>query len=142
MNCHLILRSLALSTVKNCRKNIYTTTVYKLPDVWEPDDKGRTQNKIYTRKKSVEEQLWEEKSYFEKIKLEYELFKKECNVFKNEIKSAFDGPFITYNAGEVDVVWRFSENPECLEEWIVTADSDCDEGFSSAKYASFKRVFT
>ncbi|XP_051166579.1 complex I intermediate-associated protein 30, mitochondrial [Leptopilina boulardi] len=132
MNCHLLLRSLLSSTVKNCKKHIYTTAVNKA-DVYERDHRGSTKNKFYEPKKSLEEQLWEESSYLDKLKYEFNLYKKHFKLLKKEIKDYYDGTLFDYRRGEVDVFWRFSENPECLEDWIVTADQDCDDGYSSCK---------
>jgi len=38
-------------------------------------------------------------------------------------------PILDYRAGEVDVFWRFYDQPS-LDHWIVTSDSDHAEGFS------------
>lgn len=35
-------------------------------------------------------------------------------------------------AGEVDMLWQFGD-PKLLDNWVVTADSDHNEGFSSCE---------
>lgn len=134
MNCRLILRKLlSSSTVKNFQRNIYITAECRThPDVWEPDHRGRTRTKIYKAKKTPEELLWEDESYIDKLKLELKLWKEQLTLLKNEVFN-FKGPILLYRRGEVDVVWRFSEDPKCLENWIVTADSDCEDGYSTCK---------
>ena len=132
MNSHVILRSLLSSTVKTFKKNIHTTSSYKLPEVWQPDKKGRTYNKIYD-KKSPEEEEWEKLGFIEKLKGEIQLFKEEFKLWTKEFTSRWDGPILTYRTGEVDVVWRFNEDPKCLEKWICSTDSDNGEGYSTAE---------
>ena len=133
MNSSLILRSLLFTTAKNLRKNIHATAGYKLPEVWQPNKKGGTYHKEQIEKKSVEEEEWEKLGYWTKVKEEYRLLKIECRKFMEEIKENFRGPILEYRKGEVDVVWRFSEDPECLNNWIVSTDSDNNEGYSTAK---------
>ncbi|XP_033217870.1 complex I intermediate-associated protein 30, mitochondrial [Belonocnema kinseyi] len=133
MHYRLIFRALLSSTVKNARKSIHTTAGYKVPDVWQPNKKGGTYNREQDEKKSPEEEEWEEQSFGEKIKGEWSMIKKEFAKFKDEWKENLKGPVVIFRKGEVDVIWRFSEDKECLNNWIVSTDSDNNEGYSTAK---------
>lgn len=61
-------------------------------------------------------------------------FKKEFGLWIEEIKEVCQmDPILTYRRNEVDVVWRFKGDQKSLDQWIVTCDSDYNEGYSTAK---------
>lgn len=58
--------------------------------------------------------------------------KSEIQMWNNEVKEKLKmDPIVLYRPGETDVAFKFTE-PEDLEKWVVTADSDHNEGFSTA----------
>ncbi|CAH1975892.1 unnamed protein product [Acanthoscelides obtectus] len=86
---------------------------------WEPDDKGgyRDDRKFPPFKERMREGLKE--------------LKKEIALWSQEVKEHLEAdPVLMYRPGEVDVAWQFG-NKEALEEWVVTADADNNEGFSN-----------
>lgn len=73
-------------------------------------------------------------SIFSKISEGYRQFKEEFGILMDEIKEKLKmDPVILYRQNEVDVVWRFNGDPKSLDQWVVTCDSDYEEGFSTAK---------
>lgn len=57
--------------------------------------------------------------------------KQEIAMWTEEVKVAFESdPFYIYRAGETDVIWKFG-NTEALSNWVVTSDSDHNEGYST-----------
>ena len=61
-------------------------------------------------------------------------FKEEFGIFMEEVKEILKmDPTIIYRQNEVDVVWRFNGDPKALDQWVVTCDSDYEQGFSTAK---------
>lgn len=60
--------------------------------------------------------------------------KNEIALWKEEVKEKFEGdPLLVFRPGEIDVAWKFSEQKD-LDKWIVTADSDHNEGYSKANF--------
>ncbi|KAJ8963838.1 hypothetical protein NQ314_005353 [Rhamnusium bicolor] len=58
--------------------------------------------------------------------------KHEIALWSNEVKERFESdPLLVFRPGEVDVIWQF-KNAESLKKWIVTNDSDNNEGFSKS----------
>lgn len=62
----------------------------------------------------------------------YRQLKKELGIWVEEVKESLD-PILMYRPNEVDVVWRFNGDPSSLDHWVLTCDSDYEEGYSSAK---------
>lgn len=64
----------------------------------------------------------------------YRQFKEEFGIWLEEMKEQFRmDPTLMYRTNEVDVVWRFNRDPKSLDQWVITCDSDYEEGFSTAK---------
>lgn len=60
--------------------------------------------------------------------------KEEFGIWLEEMKESMKmDPTIIYRTNEVDVVWRFNEDPKSLDQWVTTCDSDYEQGFSTAK---------
>lgn len=58
--------------------------------------------------------------------------KEEIKMWQNEVKERIlMDPVLLYRPGEVDVAFQFRKNTD-FEKWVVTADSDNNEGFSTA----------
>lgn len=73
-------------------------------------------------------------SIFGKIHEGYRQFKEEFHIWMEEVKEQLKmDPIIIYRTNEVDVVWRFKGDPKSLDQWVITCDSDYNEGFSTAK---------
>ncbi|CAH0552003.1 unnamed protein product [Brassicogethes aeneus] len=98
----------------------YLKTSAPLQVFWERTDKGgyRDDRQYPPFKDRMREGLKE--------------LKKEIVLWKQEVKDHFEGdPVLIFRPGEVDVQWKFNK-PECLDKWIVTTDSDNNEGYSTA----------
>ncbi|XP_071649718.1 complex I intermediate-associated protein 30, mitochondrial [Temnothorax longispinosus] len=64
----------------------------------------------------------------------YRQFKEEFGLLMEEVREKLrNDPIFIYRQNEVDVVWRFKGDPKSLDQWVVTCDSDYNEGFSTAK---------
>lgn len=62
-------------------------------------------------------------------------FKEEFGILMEEVKENLRmDPTLVYRTNEVDVVWRFRGDPKSLDQWVITCDSDYNEGFSTAKW--------
>lgn len=62
------------------------------------------------------------------------MLKSEIKMWKDEMTEKLKmDPIVMYRPGEVDIAFKFTEEKD-LERWVVTADSDHNEGFSSAKF--------
>ncbi|KYN08724.1 PREDICTED: complex I intermediate-associated protein 30, mitochondrial [Cyphomyrmex costatus] len=73
-------------------------------------------------------------SVFGKIRQGYQYFKEEFGILMEELKERFRmDPIFIYRQNEVDVIWRFKGDPKSLEQWVITCDSDHNEGFSKVK---------
>uniref|UniRef100_A0A1L8DUN7 Putative chaperone protein n=1 Tax=Nyssomyia neivai TaxID=330878 RepID=A0A1L8DUN7_9DIPT len=60
--------------------------------------------------------------------------KTEIALWKEEVREKIrSDPILLYRAGEVDVKFQFKE-PQDLEKWVCTADSDHNQGHSVAKF--------
>lgn len=69
-----------------------------------------------------------------RIREGYQQFKQEFGLLIEEVKERLRmDPIIIYRQNEVDIVWRFKGDPKSLDQWVVTCDSDYNEGFSTAK---------
>lgn len=57
--------------------------------------------------------------------------KHEIAVWKNEVIERFENdPTYLYRPGETDVLWKFGDE-KALDQWVVSSDSDHNEGYSS-----------
>lgn len=75
----------------------------------------------------------EPKTVLERLKQGYSQFKEEMGVLKDEMIEKFQmDPIVSYRQGEVDVHWTFKGDPKKLEQFVVTCDSDFNEGYSKA----------
>lgn len=55
--------------------------------------------------------------------------KEEIALWSKEVKEHLEAdPFLLYRPGETDIAWRFNEKN--YKDWIVTSDSDNNEGYS------------
>lgn len=73
-------------------------------------------------------------SIFDRMRLGYEQFKEEFGILLGELKEHFRmDPTFIYRPNEVDVIWRFKDNPNSLDQWVVTCDSDYEQGYSTCK---------
>ncbi|XP_011176188.1 complex I intermediate-associated protein 30, mitochondrial isoform X1 [Solenopsis invicta] len=73
-------------------------------------------------------------SIFGKLREGYRQFKEEFGIFLEEVREQLrNDPTLLYRLNEIDVVWRFRNNPKALDQWVTTCDSDYNEGFSTAK---------
>lgn len=100
--------------------------ITNLSNIYERDPKSGY--KIVYDRPLIEQDL----NVFQRIHKGYQQFKEEFSIFMKEIKEQMD-PILLYRPNEVDVVWRFKGDPKSLDEWILTCDSDYEEGFSTAK---------
>ncbi|XP_014225983.2 complex I intermediate-associated protein 30, mitochondrial [Trichogramma pretiosum] len=83
--------------------------------------------------KSKEEREWEKWSLKRKLLLEFNLFKEGIKeTYRNYISEFKRGPMIVVHPHEVDVLMRFTGQPEDKDKWIVTVDQDHEMGYSSA----------
>lgn len=58
--------------------------------------------------------------------------KQEIKLWSHEVKERFEqDPLLVFRPGETDVIWRFGKQ-ESIQNWNVTADSDHNEGYSTA----------
>lgn len=112
------------------RKNGYTcrtiSTTRENKFFFEHDERGR-----YPRKSDYKQGP---QTVIEQVQQGYKYLVEELRIFKEETKEKFRGdPTLINRPGEVDVQWRFDGDPEMLERWVVTADSDYGEGNSTAR---------
>lgn len=64
----------------------------------------------------------------------YRQFKEEFGLLVAEVREQLRmDPILIYRTNEVDVAWRFKGDPKSLDQWVMTCDSDYNEGFSTAK---------
>ncbi|KAG5318966.1 CIA30 protein, partial [Pseudoatta argentina] len=108
------------------RRKLHMTS--SLSCFYEPDRKSGYK-KVYDRP-SPEQNL----SIFGKIREGYRQFKEEFGILMEEVKEKLRmDPIFTYRQNEVDVVWRFKGDLKSLNQWVITCDSDYNEGFSTVK---------
>ncbi|CAG9813347.1 unnamed protein product [Phaedon cochleariae] len=97
----------------------YIRTSPCLKTFWEKDDKGGYKdNRQYPSLK-------------ERMRGGIKELKHEIALWKEEMKERLESdPLLIFRPGEVDVQWQFNDT-ESLKKWIVTADSDNNEGHSN-----------
>ncbi|XP_012219618.1 complex I intermediate-associated protein 30, mitochondrial [Linepithema humile] len=108
------------------RRKLHTTA--NLSCVYQRDRKSGY--KVVYDKPPQEQNL----SIFGRMCEGYRQFKEEFGILMDEVKEILKmDPIFIYRQNEIDVVWRFNGDPKSLDQWIVTCDSDYEEGFSTAK---------
>ncbi|XP_018308467.1 complex I intermediate-associated protein 30, mitochondrial [Mycetomoellerius zeteki] len=108
------------------RRKLHMTS--SLSCVYEPDRKSGYK-KVYHRP-PPEQNL----SIFGKIREGYRQFKEEFGILMEEVKEKLRmDPIFMYRQNEVDVIWRFKNDLKSLDQWVITCDSDYNEGFSTVK---------
>ncbi|XP_014470793.1 PREDICTED: complex I intermediate-associated protein 30, mitochondrial [Dinoponera quadriceps] len=115
-----------LTNVAIGRRKFYTTT--NLLTLLERDRKSGY--KIVYDRPPVEEDL----TVLQRIVKGYGQFKEEFGILMEEVRERLTkDPIVYYRPNEVDVIWRFQGDPKSLDQWVLTCDSDYEEGFSTAK---------
>lgn len=115
----ILNRNVGSFICRNCSKRAFHTSPI-LTTFWERDDKGgyRDESKLPQLKDRLREGLKE--------------LKHEVGLWSEELKERFENdPILTYRPGEVDVQWQFGTE-DSLKKWLVTSDSDNNEGFSKS----------
>lgn len=113
----LLLKPSFKHSCSNNLKYLRTSAVLEL--FYEPDEKGGYKDK---RPKPSTKQL---------IRDGFKELKHEIALWTDEVKEKFDcNPFILYRPGETDIIWKFG-NEESLQKWVVSSDSDHNEGRST-----------
>ncbi|KAL1501063.1 hypothetical protein ABEB36_006461 [Hypothenemus hampei] len=120
MNNISLFRNCCLK-ILNRSRSLHTTN--KLSLFWEKDDRGGYPSTL--PQQGIKEKM---RSGLAEMKEEIKLW---CHEMKENLES---DPQILFRPEEVDVAWRF-KNPESLEKWIATCDSDYNEGFSNCTLA-------
>ncbi|XP_063696806.1 complex I intermediate-associated protein 30, mitochondrial [Culicoides brevitarsis] len=93
-------------------------------DVWERSRKG-TQYEQHTA-----DRLSRKDHILNGLKM----LKSEIKLWQEEVKEHLTmDPILAYRPGEVDIAYQFTTKEE-IEKWVVTADSDHGQGFSSAAF--------
>nr|XP_022920094.1 complex I intermediate-associated protein 30, mitochondrial [Onthophagus taurus] len=112
-------RQLTFKLLKNSSQFNYFPTTQRLMGLFhESDDKGGYKD---NRKKPSTTQF---------IREGFKELKSEIKLWTEEVKDRFDyDPLIVFRSGETDVVWDFPDE-ESLKQWVVTSDSDNNEGYS------------
>lgn len=101
----------------NEAKQFRTSAV--LEALWESDEKGGYKDK---RPKPSTKQL---------IRDGFKELKHEIALWKAEVKEKLEcDPILFYRPGETDIAWKF-DNEESLQKWVVSCDSDHNEGYSN-----------
>jgi len=73
-------------------------------------------------------------SIISQLRSGYQHLKREFGLWIEEVKETLrNDPILIYRPNEVDIVWQFKGDPEELKQWVLTCDSDYNEGFSTAK---------
>lgn len=94
---------------------------------FERDPKSGYRTKKEENSSIIQTQLWHVKNGLRMLGDELKLFKKEViEHFEND-------PLLIFRKDEVDPVWQFNGDKKSLEQWVVTADSDHEEGYSSCR---------
>lgn len=99
----------------NCLFNIYETPKSGYPVVH--DEPPITKNK----------------SFLEKLKIAFDLFKSDYKLLAQEIKDMLHLHPTTTIPNEEKVIFKFDGTEKSLKQWIVNYDSVYKEGFSTAK---------
>ena len=87
---------------------------------WEADRKGGYDTKMHTPSKKL-------------LKEGFGMLGTELGKFKEEVKHKFRAdPVLGLEPGDYEVLWEF-DNKEISDNWIITCDSDHNEGNSNAK---------
>lgn len=107
--------------VYGCHRQIFTSPVQYL--FYEKSKKGNYDK--HTADKIPKKQL-----VLDGLKL----LKEEIKLWKEEaVEKLKMDPIMIYRPGEIDAAFKFTSQQE-LDKWVVSADSDHNEGFSTAKF--------
>lgn len=113
--------------LRNLRQRKFHTTPYNSL-FWESPDKDG-----YAKKSKAEEE-WEKMSLKDRLVTEAKLMKEGVSQWAQQlVGDALRGPSSGVPPHEVDVVWRFTGEPEELKKWVITTDKDHNLGFSTAQ---------
>lgn len=117
---HLTIKNYDVNNTKNLNNfyKIHTTSI--LNTFWERDRKGGYDKNItrVSQKKLILDGLKE--------------LKQEIGLWKEEVKEKMESdPILVFRPGETDVVWNFKTEAD-VDQWVITADSDHNEGQSTA----------
>lgn len=105
--------------VVNIYQKNYVHTTRVCNTFWERDEKGGYGKKTKTLPN------------IQMIRDGFKELKKEVALWKEEVKEHFESdPIVLFRPGETDVKWKFGD-PESLNQWVATSDSDHNEGYSS-----------
>lgn len=118
-----LIRTVLIKNIPNKINNLVQTKNFHTTSTcctfWESSEKsGYTDN----RKKPPATEL---------IRNGFKELKQEIALWSQEVKEHFESdPILIFRPGETDVVWNFG-TPDSLDKWVVTSDSDNNEGQSS-----------
>ncbi|XP_018327242.1 complex I intermediate-associated protein 30, mitochondrial [Agrilus planipennis] len=100
------------------RKSLHTSTSVNI--FFEPDEKAG-----YNKNRKLPSRI-------ELIREGFKELKTEIALWTSEVKERLEiDPVLEFRPGETDVAWRFKDE-ESLKNWIITSDSDNNEGFSNS----------
>lgn len=117
---HLTKKNYDVNNSKNLNNfyKIHTTSI--LNTFWERERKGGYDKNLTktSQKKLILDGLKE--------------LKQEIGLWKDEVKEKIESdPILVFRPGETDVVWNFKTEND-VDQWVITADSDHNEGQSTA----------
>lgn len=117
---HLTIKNYDVNNSKNLNNfyKIHTTSI--LNTFWERDRKSGYDKNLarVSQKKLILDGLKE--------------LKQEIGLWKEEVKEKIESdPILVFRPGETDVVWNFKTEKD-VNQWVITADSDHNEGQSTA----------
>ncbi|XP_043255662.1 complex I intermediate-associated protein 30, mitochondrial isoform X2 [Colletes gigas] len=72
-------------------------------------------------------------SIFEKMRNGYRGMKEEVSLFRKEIRDKYRMRSIIISPSAENIVWKFDGTLKSRNEWVLTCDSDYDNGYSTAK---------
>lgn len=98
---------------------IHTTSAHRT--FWESEKKsGYASKEIISRKKLILDGLKE--------------LRTEMTMWQQELKEKLEtDPVLVFRPGEVDTAFKFSDRND-IDKWVLTADSDHNEGYSQASF--------
>lgn len=100
-----------------------------LASVMEFDKKGGYP-KIYDRSPKESKQ-----SLVQKVVNGFKIFRNELKLLFNEVRENLSPDSLwPVEGGDSKIIWRFNESPEACHKWVVTSDSDYNQGYSKATF--------
>jgi NADH dehydrogenase [ubiquinone] 1 alpha subcomplex assembly factor 1 len=134
---------------RNQFSNIHLIRNYTYLSAYNPENSLLTRHEKLPNQNLVRSTFWEreKKSGYGKMKEGQIMMpnkkmildglkelKNEIALWKEEIKDKFESdPLLVFRPGEIDVAWKFKEQVD-MDKWVVTADSDHNEGYSKANF--------